>query len=105
MQPWPTAYTFLHRPGKESMRIIVNRVGWPSYRPKLDEGPPPGQVAFDKGEPNSSSLVVFCGRAPGWTTLQILELQPAGKKRMTAEEFLRGYPIVEGMRFGPEVLA
>jgi len=24
---------------------------------------------------------------------------------MTAEEFLRGNPIVEGMRFGPEVLA
>ena len=23
---------------------------------------------------------------------------------VTAEEFLRGYPIVEGMRFGPEVL-
>src|SRR3954470_3580386 len=25
MQPWPTAYTFLHRPGKEPMRLIVNR--------------------------------------------------------------------------------
>ena len=24
MQPWPTAYTFLHRPGKEPMRVIVN---------------------------------------------------------------------------------
>ena len=34
--------------------------------------------------------------------VQILELQPAGKKRMTAEEFLRGYPLKEGDRFGPE---
>ena len=25
MQPWPTAYTFFHRPGKEPMRVIVNR--------------------------------------------------------------------------------
>ena len=25
MQPWPTAYTFLHRPGKESMRVIVSK--------------------------------------------------------------------------------
>jgi methionyl-tRNA formyltransferase len=41
----------------------------------------------------------------GLDTLSILELQPAGKKKMSAEEFLRGYPIVEGMRFGPEVLA
>ena len=26
MQPWPTAYTFLHRPGKEPMRVIVNKL-------------------------------------------------------------------------------
>ncbi len=104
MQPWPTAYTFLHRPGREPMRIIVNRVAWPSYRPKLDPGPPPGEIAFDTNELPSSIIVVHCGRAPGWTSLQVLELQPAGKRRMTAEEFLRGYPIVEGMRFGPEVL-
>ena len=38
-------------------------------------------------------------------SVQVLELQPAGKKKMTAEEFLRGYPIVDGMRFGPEVLS
>ncbi|MFO0848515.1 MAG: hypothetical protein U0871_08165 [Gemmataceae bacterium] len=35
---------------------------------------------------------------------QILELQPAGKKRMTAAEFLRGYPLTDGHRFGPEHL-
>jgi methionyl-tRNA formyltransferase len=105
MQPWPTAYTFLHRPGKEPMRVIVNLVGSVGYRPKLDEGPPPGEIAFDKGEPHSSVLVVHCGRAPDWTSLEILELQPAGKKRMSAEEFLRGYPIVEGTRFGPDVPA
>ena len=37
--------------------------------------------------------------------IDIIKLQPAGKKKMTAEEFLRGNPIVEGMRFGPEVLS
>jgi methionyl-tRNA formyltransferase len=37
--------------------------------------------------------------------IEVEELQPAGKKKMSAEEFLRGYPIVEGMRFGPEVPA
>src|SRR5437764_7724323 len=26
MQPWPTAYTFVHRPGKEPMRVIVTDV-------------------------------------------------------------------------------
>ena len=36
--------------------------------------------------------------------VDVSELQPAGGKRMTAAEFLRGYPLVEGARFGPETL-
>jgi methionyl-tRNA formyltransferase len=102
MQPWPTAYTFLHRPGKEPMRVIICRVGSPSYRMSLDPGPPPGTVYADTEE---GTIGVECGMSPGRTGLQILELQPAGKKRMTAEEFLRGHPIVEGTRFGPEALS
>ncbi len=46
-------------------------------RPR-DAGPPPGAVA--------APLVVGCGRG----ALELLELQPAGGRRMTAEEFLRG---------------
>jgi methionyl-tRNA formyltransferase len=34
--------------------------------------------------------------------LEILELQPAGKKRMSAAEFLHGHPLKPGDRFGPE---
>lgn len=97
MQPWPTAYTFLHRPGKEPMRVIVNRVQLggiicTSFIPD----PIPG-LLLPLGE-----LVVLTGSS---IDLVVLELQPAGKKKMTAEEFLRGHPIVEGMRFGPEVLS
>jgi methionyl-tRNA formyltransferase len=44
----------------------------------LDRGPSAGEV----GAP----LVVGCGRG----ALELLELQPAGKRRMSAEEFLRG---------------
>jgi methionyl-tRNA formyltransferase len=32
----------------------------------------------------------------------VRELQPAGKKRMSAAEFLRGHPIQPGDHFGPE---
>jgi methionyl-tRNA formyltransferase len=94
MQPWPTAYTFLHRPGKEAMRVIVNLATFLPAALILPSGP--GSVCT-----SLAPLEVQTGQFH----VAIHELQPAGKKRMTAEEFLRGYPIVEGMRFGPEVLA
>lgn len=98
MQPWPTAYTFLHRPGKEPMRVIVSRVNdggivCTSFLPQ----PPEGLVLRLQGD--------FLAVAGNGTLLHLLELQPAGKKPMSSEEFLRGYPVVEGMRFGPEVLS
>ena len=95
MQPWPTAYTFFHRPGKEPMRVAVSGV---SSRPASDR-----EAASELGE-----LVVHMERgrmvirAGGVSVVEVHELQPAGKKRMTAEEFLRGYPIQDGYRFGPE---
>jgi methionyl-tRNA formyltransferase len=36
--------------------------------------------------------------------LEIVELQPAGKRRMSAAEFLRGHRPEAGDRFGPETL-
>jgi methionyl-tRNA formyltransferase len=106
MQPWPTAYTFLHRPGKEPMRVIVNLAMECPVR--WDKDTLPGRLVADPLGYFSKSLFVVAGFADHGETrsvIEIVELQPAGKKRMTAEEFLRGYPIVEGMRFGPEVLA
>jgi methionyl-tRNA formyltransferase len=109
MQPWPTAYTFLHRPGKEPMRVIVVTTR--------------GGTVRSPAAPIAPGVV--CGRrehsiehgaiTERWTTLEVqageggtvyvYELQPAGKKRMTAEEFLRGHPITDGTRFGPETLS
>jgi len=97
MQPWPTAYTFLYHPAKKPMRVIVCRTG-EIGKPGHDRGEPLGTLR-DEGYP---MILVECG--PDRRVLEVVELQPAGKKKMTAEEFLRGYPIVEGMRFGPEVL-
>ncbi len=107
MQPWPTAYTFFHRPGKEPMRVILNKandhlaIGMPSFEPSPPPGKLVGNLPFGT-EGKTLPLTVYCGT---WQLLIVDEVQPAGKKKMTAEEFLRGYPIVEGMRFGPEVLS
>lgn len=105
MQPWPTAYTFLHRPGKEPMRVIISSVGYSTAvgMPSREQDRPAGTLVGNMSIPGGTiSLLVVCR---SWERLWVTELQPAGKKKMTAEEFLRGYPIVEGMQFGPEVLA
>lgn len=96
MQPWPTAYTFFHRRGKEPMRVMIcDTVPFP-IRSIPDA--PPGTIFADDKFPKS--FFVLCGQAH--SVLEILALQPAGKKRMATSEFLRGYPIQDGYRFGPE---
>src|SRR5205823_2794320 len=104
MQPWPTAYTWLHRPGREPVRVIVSKVK--SETCPIDFGqflPQPGCLfgvnTIILNKPVHGLWVAATGRAD---MVEILELQPAGKKKMTAEEFVRGHPIVEGARFGPE---
>jgi methionyl-tRNA formyltransferase len=112
MQPWPTAYTFLHRPGKEPMRVIVNKIdrikGMPSDRYS------PGTAFAIQGKEalalGSSMVLVLTGTSHPEVpraAVAIRELQPAGKKRMTAEEFIRGHPFPAGgaFTFGPEVLS
>jgi methionyl-tRNA formyltransferase len=99
MQPWPTAYTYLHRQGHEPVRLIVNRV---SPLP-VGEGPgvrvEPGAVSTDAA---NSKLWVHCGDS-GW--IEIAEMQPAGKRRMAATEFLRGNAIKADAHMGAEKLA
>ncbi len=85
MQPWPTAYTFLQRPGKEPMRIVICSAV-------------PSDKALSVGEPFTEAGRMWIGCNGG--SLEVLELQPAGKKPMKAAEFLRGYPMVAGSRFG-----
>ena len=95
-QPWPTAYTFFHRPGKEPLRIIINRAEAFDLVGETSQIVPGSLVI--RAEPPLTAI-------PASGMLFVHELQPAGKKRMTAEEFLRGYPIQSGYRFGPETLA
>jgi methionyl-tRNA formyltransferase len=96
MQPWPTAYTYLHRGGNPPIRVIINRAhegGTITIHHDLVVG-----EALATAH-SISVMTWFDG------LVAIVELQPAGKKRMTAEEFLRGYPLKEGDRFGPQSAA
>lgn len=90
MQPWPTAYSYLHRAGHPPVRVIVNRA---MIMAPVAPGSGPGMVLPEKGR-----LLI----ATGGGVVEVLELQPAGKKRMPAAEFLRGHPAQDGDRFGAE---
>jgi methionyl-tRNA formyltransferase len=98
MQPWPTAYTFLHREGKPPIRVIITRAE-PSERGS-EFKQPPGAIMCEI--PARERVEVAA--AQGGPFINVLELQIAGKKRMSAAEFNRGY-VMSGVRFGPEVLA
>lgn len=86
MEPWPKAFMLWPRASGEPLRLIVGRVT------VLDEScdAPAGIVVRSHG----GELVI----ATGAGLLKIESLQPAGKRMLSAAEFLRGYPLVAGER-------
>ncbi len=95
MLPWPTPYTFLHAPGRQPLRLIIPRVR--AYEGSVEGPPEPGSVLGKPAE--QGSLLI---RAGGNSVVEIVELQPAGKRRMSAKEFQRGHPVHAGDYLGPE---
>jgi methionyl-tRNA formyltransferase len=95
MQPWPTAYTYLHRAGQQPLRIIVHRAC--AFETWAGDISPPGQLHVLPETPHV--LLVWTGSG----LAKVLEVQPAGKRRMPAVDFLRGHPVQAGDRFGSEV--
>jgi methionyl-tRNA formyltransferase len=93
MQPWPTAYTAWHRAGEPPLRLIVNKT---AARPlTAGETGRPGDVLLTG---DSQRLLVVAMDS----VVEIVELQPAGKRRMLAADFLRGRRPQAGDRLGPE---
>jgi methionyl-tRNA formyltransferase len=90
LKPWPGSFTFWHRAGQEPLRLVVDRVAveGSGFGVQSSGGGQAGQVVHADG----GQLQIATGTVP----LSILTLQPAGKRHMTAEEFLRGYPLRQG---------
>jgi methionyl-tRNA formyltransferase len=105
MRPWPTAYTYLHRAGTSPMRFIVHRAHdlnftFPSATPLAPGTAVTWRMDPPLAEPNLKPGLWVIAGANGLIELE--ELQPAGKRRMAAAEFLRGHPLQPGDRFGGE---
>jgi methionyl-tRNA formyltransferase len=92
LQPWPLASTTL-----AGTRYVIRRTAHVFIRrtePVADaELPAPGTIFVV----TSDTLLVACGKGQ---VLQILEIQPEGRRTMTAREFLAGRGAIAGARFG-----
>lgn len=95
MQPWPTAYTFLHRAAKLPVRIMIQKAK--AVARKGPSASPGALTAYPK-----SMDRLFVETSDSREAVEVLQLQPSGKKSMTAAEFLRGHLVQPGDRFGAE---
>ena len=100
LSPWPGTYT--HWNGKTLKIWKVRAAGGDESG---DNGRNPAPAGSDDGTA-SGDISVLCGQVvhvdkkslmvkTGDGLLELLELQPEGKKRMEADAFLRGYPVAE----------
>ena len=80
MSPWPGAYTVLDN---KIVKIIETEA--------MDGSAEPGRLLEKNGD------TLFAGTGSG--LLQLLAIQPEGKKPMSAAEFLRGHRDVAGKKF------
>jgi methionyl-tRNA formyltransferase len=83
-QPWPGAWTMVA--GK---KLAVHRMLPTEVRGATGA---PGELLVEQG-----TMFVACGDG---TWLELVEVQPEGKRRMSAGEFLRGHALSSGARLG-----
>ncbi len=91
MEPWPKTHTFWHRPGAAPVRLILGPV---SIDENQTVSSPPGVIL----EAAAGRLAIATGRG----IVMPQSIQPAGKQRMSIDDFLRGYHLKPGERLGPE---
>ena len=89
VQPWPRAYTFWHRSESAPVRLNIDRVQLASA----------GELAAATGEVVEASNRLLV--ATGIGILELLEVQPAGKRAMSSADFLHGNRVSVGDRLGP----
>jgi methionyl-tRNA formyltransferase len=85
LDPWPRAFTHWQRGAGEPLRLILHRVQ--ALDASTANAGPPGSVIEA-----SARFVVAAGQG----AVEILQLQPSGKRVMAAGEFLRGYGLKPG---------
>jgi len=93
LEPWPKTYTYWHRKDGPPMRLILGPVAVVDRDVSQAR---PGEVL----EAAAGRLLVAAGSG----AVLLRSVQPAGKRMLAVEEFLRGYHVRVGDLFGPEEL-
>jgi methionyl-tRNA formyltransferase len=83
LTPWPGTFTFLQRETPALLKI---------WRAELADGNGAAGEIISAGK---NGIMVACGDG----ALRITELQREGGKRLSAEQFLAGFPLAAGERF------
>ena len=95
MSPWPGAFTTARgRPLKvNATRVLVSEAGRPPQTPQSGErGARAGQVVLA----DKSRVLVACGEG----TLELVTVQPEGKRAIRAPEWVMGRGVAEGDTLG-----
>lgn len=87
LHPWPVAYTTLN--GE------VMKIWWGEKVTSNDDSNLPGIVIGIEKD----GFIVSTGNT---TNIKITQLQPSGKKKMSAEQFLRGTDLIVGTKLGDD---
>ena len=88
MSPWPKAFTFVPLEGskqKEPLRLVVDAVEI-------------ADLTGTAGEVLEADKRFIVGTSDG--SVELLQVQPAGKRQMPSNDFLCGYPNLVGKQLG-----
>ncbi len=109
-QPWPGTFAELMWPEGKSMRVLIKAArSIDAQIEQLQHAAPGTAIAFD-----TRAMRETLDRSLDWTspwqqviavatsdgTFLISRIQPAGKREMPTEEFLRGHPLTSAAKFG-----
>lgn len=90
VQPWPKPLTYWHRDDQPSVPLIVTAVA--------STGASTNQSAGTIEIDSTGQMLVACGDG----LARILRVKPPGKREISGEEFVRGYPVQSGQRLSQE---
>jgi len=85
--PWPKTFTWFQHADRKPQRILIHKTSVIDR----ETTEPPGSIL----SANESQVLIATGRG----VLNLIELQPDGKRRMSATDFLHGHALQPGDRF------